>query len=90
MRVITLGRGAKIQHDPDDPITGDVEIRISQHPDTRPDECELIIECEQGEYIRGGRTLVDERKKTLSARGEPVIVLESRGLMAELRVRDER
>ena len=92
MRTITLGRGAKIQPDPEDTYAyeGDVEIRVSQHPDTRPDECELVIECEQGEYIRGGRTLVDERKKTLSARGEPVIVLESRGLMAELRVRDER
>ena len=85
MRTITLGRGAKIQPDT---YEGDVEIRVSQHPDTRPDECELVIECDAGEYIRAGRTLVDERKKTLSARGEPVTVRGAIGLTAELRERE--
>ena len=85
MRTIILGRGARIQHDPDEPITGDVEIRVSQHPDTRPDECQLIIEAPGAELTRGGRTLVSEPAKSLSARGEPVRLTRCEGLTAELR-----
>ena len=56
MRIITLGRGAKIslsdEEEESTEIDEEIEIHISKHPETFPEQCELVIDlpdCKENE-----------------------------------------